>query len=189
MKRHTFRWQKEVTHIGVHSPMWDADLAVDVARRAVRATHDKFVCNTDQVQVFAVPCAVRAKCEFKKGCLTLVASSNRFITRTADDEAKKVIGIPLGTILNHDVFLTKHVNAKDEDGVDTGKLSKEVWHAPYWSVPENESAHNMKHATHSVEVLTNEGIITVHVPIMVNSKVVKAGDYLSVVPQKRKREA
>ena len=68
-------------------------------------------------------------------------------------------------------------------------MSKEVWHAPYWSVPENESAHNMKHATHSVEVLTNDGIITVHVPIMVNSKVVKAGDYLSVVPQKRKREA
>ena len=190
LKRHAFNWQREVTPIGVHSPMWAADLAVDVARRAVRATHDEFVCNTDQVQVFAVPCAVRAKCEFKKGCLTLVASSNMFITRSADDEAKTIIGIPLGAILKHDVFLSKHVKtANEEVGSDTGKLSKEVWHAPYWSVPENESAHNMKHATHSAEVPTSTGNITVHVPIMVNSKVIKAGDYLSVVPQKRKREA
>ena len=200
MQRATFKRQKEVTPVGVVSPKWEEDIAIDIARRAVKAAHDKFVGDLEHVQVFAVPAAARVTCDYKRGELVLVASSNRFAAKPIGGTAKKdkQSGVPLGNISQHEVFLLKHVVNKDDekegkdgknDKKDGKNDEKEVWQVPYWSVPEHESVHNMKHTTHSVEVPTITGTMcTVAVPTMTNLKGLKKGDYLVVQPHKRKRE-
>lgn len=197
MQRATFKRQKVVTPVGVVSPKWEEDLAIDIARRAVKVAHDKFVGDLEHVQVFAVPAAARVTRDYKRGELVLVASSNRFAAKPIGGTAKKS-GLPLGKISEHEVFLVKHVVNKDDekegkdgkkDKKDEKNDEKEVWQAPYWSVPEHESVHNMKHATHSVEVPTITGTMcTVAVPTMTNTKGLKTGEYLAVQPHKRKRE-
>lgn len=202
MKRATFRKQKLITPVGVVSRKWEEDIAIDIARRAVKATHDKFMGGIPHalhmdVEVFAMPSAVRVTREYKRGELVLVASSNRFAAKPIGDTAKKgkQNGMPLGTISQHEVFLLKHVSHKDDekeekkDGKNDekdDKEEKEVWQAPYWSVPEHATCNNMKHTVHNI---VPEGTTcTVAVPTMTNTKGIKQGEYLVVQPQKRKRE-
>ena len=203
MKRATFRKQKLITPVGVVSRKWEEDIAIDIARRAVKAAHDKFVGDLEHVQVFAVPAAARVTCDYKRGELVLVASSNRFAAKPIGGTAKKdkQSGVPLGKISQHEVFLLKHVVNKDDEkeGKDgkndkkdgkndekDDKEEKEVWQAPYWSVPEHATCNNMKHTVHNI---VPEGTTcTVAVPTMTNTKGIKQGEYLVVQPQKRKRE-
>ena len=195
VKRANFKRQKEVKPVGVVSPQWEQDIAVGIARRAVKVAHDTFEDSLEHIQIFAYPSAVRVTRDYKRGDLVLVATSNRFSAKPIGDTGKKgkQIGVSLGNISQHDVVLLRHVLNKDDE--KDGKVAKgeneekEVWQAPYWSVPEHESVHNMKHATYSVEVTTSAGTMcTVAVPTMTNSKGVKKGEYLVVQAQKRKRE-
>ena len=200
LKRATFKRQKELTPVGVHSAKWEEDLAIGIARRAVKEAHDNFEEDLKHIQMFASPSAVRVTRDYKRGELVLVASSNRFAAKPIGGTAKKdkQSGVPLGTISQHEVFLLKHVVNKDDekegkdgktDKKDGKNDEKEVWQVPYWSVPEHESVHNMKHTTHSVEVPTITGTMcTVAVPTMTNLKGLKKGEYLVVQPHKRKRE-
>ena len=173
LKRSTFKKQEQITAIGVRSKQWDVDLAIDVARRAVRKAHDEFNYCNDLLSVYKHPDAVvnTSNSKIKKGGLTLVPSSNRFQAR-----GDRCSGhLSFGNILGHEICLLRHVKNDTED---------ELWMAPYWYVPSRDDNGNMKLQTHDVVV---DGRV-VKVPVMVNTKEIKVGGHLVLLGLKRKRE-
>lgn len=188
-KRTTFKKQVEVTPIGVTSSQVAVDLAIDVARRAVQTTHAELSDTTSQLRVFKNPTAVMTTASFKKDELKLVPTSNKFGAVKIGRELKKSErDLMMGEILGHSVVLRKHAWKEDDEGQGgkPGEGSDELWQAPFWFVPTSDTG-NMRMRTHEVDIVTDTGVVTVSVPIMVNVKEIRSGTELTCVTQKRKR--
>ena len=112
--------------------------------------------------------------KFKKGELTLVATSTRFITHAAGAAwaGKAAAAVDIGTITlpssAADVAVMPHIVWSDK------AKAAAKWVTPYWCVPTADSG-NMKMSTIEVVVTDGTGTHTLNVPSMVNTKEVKPG--------------
>ena len=112
--------------------------------------------------------------KFKKGELTLVATSTRFITNAAGAAwaGKAAAAVDIGTITlpssAADVAVMPHIVWSDK------AKAAAKWVTPYWCVPTADSG-NMKMSTIEVVVTDGTGTHTLNVPSMVNTKEVKPG--------------
>ena len=112
--------------------------------------------------------------KFKKGELTLVATSTRFITHAAGAAwaGKAASAVDIGTITLPssavDVAVMPHIVWSDK------AKAAAKWVTPYWCVPTADCG-NMKMSTIEVTVTDGTGTHTLNVPSMVNTKEVKPG--------------
>ena len=112
--------------------------------------------------------------KFKKGELTLVATSTKFITNAAGAAwaGKAAAAVDIGTITLPssavDVAVMPHIVWSDK------VKAAAKWVTPYWCVPTADSG-NMKMSTIEVAVTDGTATHTLNVPSMVNTKEVKPG--------------
>ncbi|CAK0815377.1 unnamed protein product, partial [Prorocentrum cordatum] len=163
---------------GVDLSGWGAEVAIGMCMRAARVAHDKHCEVLAAIVILELPTAVHltGDTKYKKGELTLAASSTRFVTKAAGATwtDKPTSAVDLGTVtLQRDGMPPSAFNVAILPHFAAGEKAKKPWVAPRWQVPRSSDDGNMKRGAVEVVLTDNTGTHKLNVPCMVNTKEVK----------------
>ncbi|CAK0815088.1 unnamed protein product, partial [Prorocentrum cordatum] len=170
-----FKRQVAMQPRGVDIGGWGADVVIGACMRAARVAHDKHCEVLAAVAILEPPTAVHltGDAKYKKGELTLAASSTRFVTKAAGATwtDKPTSAVDLGAVtLQGDCMPPSALNVAILPRFAAGEKAKKPRVAPRWQVPSSSDDGNVKQSAAEVVLTDNAGTHKLNAPCAVNTK-------------------